>query len=514
MRIVHAAWLLGLLLPVMFGVGAMQARANGITPKDSKAATKPWFTVSGVTRAFYFGRTNGDTCLTCKPKGSPNATAFNFGGYLHGQINIPHSPWAVGATYFGAYPFGANALGPAKNIGYNPQVDNSVPGYPISILGESYIQYKSAGTFGQSGKVVLRSPQSPWANAADTRITPTSFQGTLLATNPTTDLSIGAMYMARFRSRVTSAFNSNTLLTSCNTAYPSGKGPADGASSTFTVPSDTCNHQQTTYGFTLLSATQQFGSSGLIANAYRYQIYDHANMSWVTAQYNFAKNSESNPYIAAHFLEETNQGRSVIGSVNNHTTGGLFGFSANHRWGITLGFDSSPYSTYVVPSGACTGTSSSPTPPGPGAVFGGVGDTTIKERTGLIKCYGGGLASPYTAGYTSDPLFTTSLTQGFCEVSKPGTAIKTTVTWQSNDRRLKLLASDAFYDYSLPGGVKGVSNRDARAEFDVDATYFFSPVRPNQLYQGFSLRQRYGDRTQPFAPFEFKSSRTQLEYDL
>jgi len=205
------------------------ARAAIVPSPGPQATSTPLFTYSGTVRAYYFGRTNGDTCLTCKVRGSPNSTAFNFGGLLHGQVNIPNSPWALGATYFGAYPFGANWPGPLHNVGYNPQVDNTVPGYPLSVFGETYVQYKSAGTFGQTGKDILRASQSPWAHASDTRIEPESFQGTLLTTNPTPDLNLGAMYMARFKSRVTSAFNANTLLTSCDTAFPTGKGQLHGS---------------------------------------------------------------------------------------------------------------------------------------------------------------------------------------------------------------------------------------------------------------------------------------------
>jgi hypothetical protein len=237
-------------------------------------------------------------------------------------------------------------------------------------------------------------------------------------------------------------------------------------------------------------------------------------MTWLTAQYNFDKKSTSNPYFAGHFLAENNLGRSVIGTIHNYTSGGLFGASVNHNLSFTLGFDYSPYTSYVVPSKACAGTASSPTAPAPGVIFGGVADTTVKVPKGFVSCYGGGLASPYTFGYTSDPLYTTSLTQGMSEVTKPGTTLKTTFFWQSNDRRLKLLVSGAFYDYSLPGISGSFKNADARTEFDADATYYFSPVHPTGIYRGFSLRQRYGDRIQPFAPFEFKSSRTQLEYDI
>jgi hypothetical protein len=148
-------------------------------------------------------------------------------------------------------------------------------------------------------------------------------------------------------------------------------------------------------------------------------------------------------------------------------------------------------------------------------IFGGVPDPSDKSvPKGDVVCYGGGLASPYTVGYTSDPLYTTSLTQGMPEVLKPGTAVRAVLAWQSDNHRVRAYAAGASYNYSLPGSAAGVGNGDSRAEFDLDAWFFFNPVPAAGPYKGLSLRQRYGDRTQPFAPFEFKSSRTQLEYDF
>jgi hypothetical protein len=499
-----------LILAVIASSGSL-VHAQTVAPAPTAT---PLFTFSGVIRSYYFGRTNGDTCLTCKTKGTPDATAFNFGGGFHGQINLPHTPFALGATYYGAYPFGANAPGPLNNIGYNPEIDNTVPGYSISVFGETYLQYKTAGTFAQMGKEMLTAAQSPWANSADTRIIPATYQGTFVSTDPLPDLSMGAMYMARWKSRVTSAFNANTLLTSCTTAYSTGKGSVQGVSGTFTVPGDLCGKQQTTSGFSQGSIGYVFGHSGLVANAYQYEIYDIASMTWLTTQYNFMKGSPYNPYVAAQVLAENNLGTSFAGTIHDYTTGGLVGTSLTHNLGLTFGYDGSPAIPYVVPSKDCKGTTSSPVAASPHVIFGGVPDTsTTGLPKGYVTCYGGGLASPYTDGYTSDPFYTTSLTQGMSEVTKPGKTAKATMIWLSTDRRLRLLASQAWYDYGLPGTIKGVGNQDSRAEFDFDVWFFLNTVRPGP-YKGFSIRQRYGDRTQPFAPYEFKSSRTQLEYDF
>jgi len=470
-----------------------------------------WVTYSGDLRAFYFGRTNGNTCLTCTPKGSPNATAFNFGGQLHGQVNIPYSPWVVGATYFGAYPFGANWSGPLHNIGYNPLVDNTLPGYPVSLFGEAYIQYKTPGTFGQMGRQVLTQQQSPWANPSDSRINPVAFQGTQLNGNINPSLNVGVMYMPRFRARTTSAFNANTLLTSCNTAFPTGKGSVNGLSGTFAVPGDPCNKPLHSQGFLQFSMQASFPHIGFAAQAYQYEVYDLTTMTYVNSVWNFNKRARATPYVAGQYLAESSTGNHLVGLIHNSTYGGQFGATIAKNLNLVVGYNASPALSSVVAAKNC-GTVSSPKGASTSGVFGGVSDTSTPGLPlGLVRCWRGGIASPYTDSYATDPLYTTQISQGLADVHKPGTGSKIALTWQSNDKRLRILASNAWWNYSLPGNVSGTGNGDSRAEFNFDVQYFFNQVRSGP-YKGFWIRQRYADRTQTFTPFDFKYSRTQLEY--
>ena len=473
----------------------------------------PWFTYAGDIRAFYFGRTNGNSCLTCSVKGTPDAVAFNSGGTLHGQINIPYSPWVIGATYFGAYPFGANWPGPLNNIGYNPLVDNTLPGYSTNLFGEAYLQYHTTGVFGQIGKMELTNVMSPWAHTSDSRIDPASFQGTLLDGNISPNWQVGGIYMVRFRSRVTSAFNANTLLTSCNTAFNTGKGPVQGVSGTFTVPGDPCNKLQKSQGFLQFWTSYRSSSSGISASAYWYEVYDISTMTWLTGQWNFDQHSPFNPYVGAQFLAENNTGTSLVGTVHDYTAGGIIGATIYHNLNFTAAYDGSPATTYIVNAKLC-GSASSPKGAGIGGIFGGVTDATVKGLPpGDVACYGGGIASPYTDSYATDTLYTTQITQGLADTHLPGSSEKVALTWQSDNHRLRAIMSQAWYNYSLPGTSGGVGNGDSRAEFNFDVQYFFNPVRSGP-YKGFSVRQRYADRTQTFNPFEFKYSRTQLEYSF
>jgi hypothetical protein len=486
------------------------SRAGAQPTPAPKPTHKPLFTYTGDLRAFYFGRTNGNTCFTCKVVGAPDATAFETAALLHGQLNVPDTPFSLAGTYFGAYAFGANAPGPLNNVGYNPEVDNTLPGYSLSLWGEYYAQYKTPGLLVQSGREVIN---TPWANPGDSRLAPEAFQGTLVTANLTPELTLGAMYMARYRSRVISAFNANTLLTSCNTATSTGKGPIEGVSGVFTVPGDPCNHVQTTAGFTNYSAAYTIGKTGFSVTANQYQVIDIENMTWLTAQYAFDRSSMLKPYFAGQYLAESQMGSALIGMVHTHIAGGQFGATVYRNLNLTIGYDGMSPTANIVSSKICKGTASSPVSAKPNVIFGGVADTTDKNvPAGDVLCYSGGIASPYTDSLATDPLYSTSLTQGMADVHKPGNGIKAALAWQGLNSRLHVITSEAWYDYTLPGANGAVQNADYRAEFDFDVQYFFNPVIPGRPYKGLSIRQRYGDRTQTFTPYDFKYSRTQLEY--
>lgn len=468
------------------------------------------FKWNGSVRAYYFWRTNGNSCLTgCNPKGAPNAQVFNSAIKLHGEYEILKSPWTLVATYFGAEPFNANAVG-VLGVGYNPEVDNTMPGYGINTLGEMYVQYKTPGIFFQTGKEIIN---TPWANPADSRMVPVAFQGTQITANVSPSLALGAMYMARVKSRVTSAFDANTFLTSCNTAYPTGKGPIAGVPGTFTVPGDQCNTIQTTKGFWMLDAS--YSTQALTVNAYQYHMFDLVNMTYVDTEYKYRRGSPANPFVGVQYWSDNDTGRALLGTVHSHGYGLEYGQNAGRNVVLAVSFDDQAITSYVVPASECSGTASSVTKPGPGNIFGGVQDTSRGGLPpGYVLCYAGGTASPYTDNYESEPLYTSSIGIGITDTRKAGFAVKAAATVESNNHRLKSLLSQARYNVSLPGTSGGTSNKDLITEWDVDVQYFFGAVDPKQPFHGFSLRERFLDRTQTFAPTDFKYVRTQLEFDF
>ncbi len=449
------------------------------TVRPASAPLSPYgFHYSGNARIYYFTRTN---------RVGVNSSAFNTEAKLHGEYTFPGTPWTVGATYFGAEPFGANG----QNPGFNKKVDDTLPGYALSLLGEYYLQYKTKYAFGSPvERSSTRRGQTPLIHVS----CPVIFQGTAVSFNVTPQTTLGAMYMARFRHRTSSSFESNTLLTSCD----------DTASG---VPGDPCNPQFTTKGFLLIQGTQKF-SNQFTLNAYNYQIYDIINLLHLDTKFNYAPNSPLNPFVAMQYIAENNTGASDIGVVKNHTFGFQFGASASKEIDLALSFNTSPVETFTLSKASLCGNGAGKFAPKLDGIFGGgVGGSVPGALKGTVYCYGGGLASPYTDSYATDPLYTTTITQGLADTHKPGYAEKIGGTFQTPNHRFRLILAQGWYNYTLPSAAT-----DRRREFNADFTYFFNPVDPNKPYHGLAIRHRYADRVQLSAPFDFKYNRTQLEY--
>jgi hypothetical protein len=134
------------------------------------------------------------------------------------------------------------------------------------------------------------------------------------------------------------------------------------------------------------------------------------------------------------------------------------------------------------------------------------------NRSGATEIYYGGWASPYTDSYSTDPFFTTSVTQGMADRRAPGTSWKIGLTFTSDDKRWVFIATDAWYDY---GNALAPQNTNI---WVLDGRYHLSPVGKGR-YRGLLLRYRYAQRTQSNTqtlgglPL-FKYNRAQLEYDF
>lgn len=397
---------------------------------------------SGFLRAYQFQRINAVGI---------NQQAVNFGGGLHAEYTARSRPFTVATTYFFADPLGLNGNDPQAN----PAVDNTLPGYNESSQGELYAQYRTWRDFLQAGKMQIF---TPWANPADGRMIPVTFQGILARSYIAPGWDVGVARIARFKSRTSSTFDANDLLTNDRTP-----------------------------GFLLVDLTH--ATRSLRASLHQYWFYDVAALTYAQMQIDLPHHR----FIAAQAVAESNAGRSLLGTIHNHTLGLELGarIGAVHA---TLGWDRSPSVLYETAS--------------PGSIFTPIGGTPASRSLGggLFEVVGGGIASPYTDGYVSDPLFTTSIVTSLVDRRSPGSAVKIAFAATTADGRWSGQIAQTYFDFNNALGSASATESDA------DVTVLLSRIDPVLPFTGLSLRQRWGYRVSSGPPLRFLYSRTQLQY--
>jgi hypothetical protein len=451
---------------------AEQARAQSApspSPSPAASATPAAFIFSGTLRAYDFDRLNSPQNAS-----NPNRSAFNAGAALHAEYNFSSVPVTIGATYYAAYPFGLNGASPQTN----PQIDNTLPGFALSTLGEAYVRYHSPGFTVAVGNLLIN---HPWDPASDTRIKPALYQGVDGTLSISRTIAFSATRIIRFESRPASTFERNTLLTSApagNPAYPANE----------------------TAGLLRIGATW-IPSPRFTGEAEYYQFFDIANLTYIDGKYTLVKKSPLNPTLAAQFVSEGQTGRAFAGHVDNTTYGAQIGITPMKNLAFTAAFDQAPWLYVDVPAASATAAGTGIFLPIGGTI------TTAQIAPGVFRVAYGGIASPYSEAYATDPLYTTSISQGMVDRHSAGTSYRAAFTYTNSTKQLRALVAEGIYDYGNQLGP----NRTY--EFNVDVTYDFNRVR-GAVYKGLSLRERYADRTQPTIPFHFQYVRTQLEYDF
>jgi outer membrane porin, OprD family len=449
-----------------------QARAQSApspSPSPAPSATPAAFTVSGTLRAYDFDRLNSP-----ENAANPNRSAFNAGAALQAEYNVRGIPLTIGGVYYGAYPFGLNGASPQ----FNPGIDNTLPGFALNTLGQAYVRYHSPGVTVAVGNLFIN---HPWDPASDTRIKPSLYQGIDGTISISRTIAFSATRTIRFESRTASTFERNTLLTSSPAGNPAN--PANDSA-----------------GLLRIGATWK-PSSRFTGDAEYYQFFDIANLTYVDGIYNLVKKSPLNPTLAAQFVSEGQTGRAFAGHIDNTTYGAQIGITPVKNLVFTAAFDQMPWVYTDVRAASATAAGTGIFLPSGGTV------ATAQIAPGVFRVAYGGLASPFSDAYATDPLFTTSISQGMVDRRSAGTSYRAAFVYTNSTKQLRALVAEGIYDYGNQLGA----NRTY--EFNVDVTYDFNRVR-GPVYKGLSLRERYADRTQPTIPFHFQYVRTQLEYDF
>lgn len=436
------------------------------TPAPVKSAAPSDIKFSGTLRAYDFARQNA-----VQNAGNPNRSAFSAGGGINADYQLPGTDLHLGATYYGAYGFGLNGPNPENN----PKIDNTLPGSSLSTFAETYLRYKAGHFTTTLGDQIVN---EKWAPNSDSRIKPSAFQGLSASYKFGRNLTIGASRMVAFEGRTASDFERTTLLTSRpegNPAYP----------------------KRYSAGFLLANAA--YANKNVSALVENYSFYDIANLSYVEARAGLA--SFAKPYVAVQYVNENQAGRALAGRIHSDTYGVQIGANPTKTLQIAASFDDSPqrYEIVSAASAAAAGRAFFTPVGGTGAVA-ALGNGTYRVATG-------GIASPYSEAYATDPIFTTSISQGVVDRHSAGRSYKLAATYTTANNRFKGILSRAFYEYS------NAIAKNTTYETDVDMTYYVSPVKKGP-YRGLLLRERFADRQQPTLPFDFTYIRTQLQYQF
>ncbi len=488
------------------------ASASADSPPKIKPSPKPPpFTFGGFVRSYDFTRQNASGfAQTFK---AMNQASVNTAVSLRGAYRFNNGPLSFAAMYLYANPgaciqaashlstpCGRHTFIADGSEPVNP--DDTLPGFAMSTLYEAYLQYKDPRATLRLGNQVI---VTPWANPSDSRLKPVAFQGLYGAYKFSARWTAEALFMPRFEGRASSAFDNATLLTS----HPAD---APGVAANIFTPRGT-SIATSGFGYAHLG----FAAGNLSANVHFYGFADIASALWFDAKYAWA--NPHKPFVAIQAGSENDSGRAVIGKIRSRIFGIQAGITPLRNLDLAVSYDAAPQrsDTLTLPAGVSCG-SNNQIKTGAGVTFpyflpSGGTTNCIANADGSATVYYGGWASPYTDSYATDPLFTTSISQGMADRRSPGSAWKLSATWQTNDKRFKFIASRGFYSYGLASA--GLSPTQ---ETDLDGTWFFR--KPGiGAYHGFSLRHRYAERTQSNTQLFggtplFKYNRTQLEYDF
>ncbi|MGA8574139.1 MAG: copper amine oxidase N-terminal domain-containing protein [Candidatus Cybelea sp.] len=513
------------------------APAQTVAPTPPLATPNP-LTLGGSFRSYYFTRQNASnnpgTQFNFSPGAKYNSNGVNQATWnsaiaLHAQYAFPNG-WYVGGTYLYANPMDGPCVVPANHIKGavcvsqtppNTNSDDTLPGFTLSTFYQAYGGYKAHGFDGQFGNVLFN---TPWANPADSRLKPAAFQGAYLSYTTGSKWTFEGADMFAFENRTSSSFTQQTLLTS----FPAGN---NGMASNIFVPG---GQGINTTGFTMGKVGYGDASApGFSADGYFYGVSDLVNMWWFDGSYMF--DNPWKPWIALQGGADQNAGQSYIGKVNSQVFGAQLGFNFTRNWQFTAGYDHIPWKTDTVflPKNV-TCSNSNYQVSAKGATLAYLlplnAAQCFTNPNGTTQVYYGGWASPYTDNYDSDPLFTTSVTQGQVDRRAPGSSWKTGLQFTSTNNRWVFIATDAWYNY---GNALAPENTNI---WTLDGRYRFSHYAGKGPYKGLMLRYRYIQRSlsntfcgasDTMCPPDsalgstefgglplFKYNRAQLEYDF
>jgi hypothetical protein len=454
--------------------------------------------IHGYVRSFYFTRQNASNNPGAQFNFTPgakystagvNQASWNTAIALGGDYNFPGGGWDIGGTYLYANPINGPCVVPANHIKGavcvtqvppNTNPDDTMPAFTLSTFYEAYLKYKAYGWDGGMGNITFT---SPWANPADSRLKPAAFEGGYLGYTAPSGWTIQGADMLAYENRTSSNFSRQTLMTS----YPAGN---NGLAPNIIVPGGVGIN---TDGFSMGKIGYDDPSgTGFAAHGYFYGVYDLASMWWGDAKYTF-KGSWA-PFIAVQGGSDQNAGKSFIGKINSQAYGAQIGANITKNIQVTAAYDAIPWKTDTInlPTGVTCNNSNFQISAKATLAYVlplNAAQCFTNTKTGLTQIMYGGWASPYTDNYDSDPLFTTSVTQGMADRRAAGESWKVGAQFTSTNNKWVFIATDAWYNY---GNVLAPESTNI---WVLDGRYRFSRYSGKGPYHGLVLRDRYIQRS-------------------
>jgi Copper amine oxidase N-terminal domain len=466
-----------------------------LAPPPPPSPTPNPLTLGGYFRSYYFTRQNASnnpgTQFDFAPGAKYNSNAVNQASWnsaisVSGNYKFANSAFNIGGSYLYANPMDGPCVVPVNHLKGavcvsqtppNTNPDDTLPGIPLSTFYQAYLGYNGYGWNGKLGNQVFN---SPFANPADSRLKPAAFQGGDLGYTSPSGWTIEGADMLTFENRTSSDFSRQTMLTS----YPLG---APGLPANIVVPGGLgINTNGFSYG--KLGYANPSGA-GFAADGYFYNVSDLVNMWWGDGKYTFP--GKLAPYVALQGGTESNAGQSYVGKVDSQVFGAQLGLNVTRNLQFAAGYDQIPWHTDTVnlPTGVtCSNSNYQISAKATLAYFLPVNAAQCyTNANGLTRIEYGGWASPYTDNYDSDPLFTTSVSQGMVDRRAAGTSYKVGLTYTSTNQKFIFIATDAWYNY---GNALAPENTNI---WVLDGRYRFSHVGKGP-YHGLMLRYRYIQR--------------------
>ena len=399
----------------------------------------------GNLRAYFFERAYTNPTAI-------DQNAFSLGGYA-GLVTAPLYGFQAGLT-----------LGAANSLGLNPEdpkrVDSTLPGDTVYVLTEAFLQWKHKYFTVRGPDQIL---DTPWIMPSDSRMKPSAFRGVygeaypFADFEPLKDVTFIGLKVVDFNGRAEGTFTPTNL-------YIPGHA---GGSSLNQLAGETTPGAQ---AFAL-----KYGKKGGPFNGqlWWHQFHNFSQLLWLDASYVHKTDTGFDPIFGLQFANQTGDGENTIAKAGKGSAGNT------QAVGVLAGVDT-PYVRLTV-------------------AYNG-----ITSQKGAFA--NGDLLSPYSTGYSTDPLYTTQMIGGMIEKQSAGSAFKIAATSFFLDKQIKAILSYARY-YILPTS----SYTSEPSEIDFDAAYSFPK---SSFLNGFSIRNRFGVMMGNRADGHFYYNRVQIQYQF